>query len=272
MDSGARQRKRFPLASLAWDALLRRKKTIPMKRIALATLGLFFLSQAAAAAPSWSVISFATRQQDIPRILAATDELMSTATGKEFPGKLLLQAHVADGANPATHSFVPIYKTAAQREAFVHKLRADPAWKDFLEVFTELTQPVSQVLYRKVESWGDIADTDPVWVSHAFVVSDPAAFLAAFDELMASPTGKKFPGQVHLSGVSAGGITPVTHVVSVGYASEAEREAWIQTRSGSAAWATYIEATKASSRLLGTSLFRNLESWGSTTLSDIVAP
>ena len=128
------------------------------------------------------------------------------------------------------------------------------------------------MLYREVRSWGDIADTDPVWVSHAFVVSDPAAFLAAFDELLASPTGKKFPGQVHLSGVSAGGITPVTHVASVGYASEAEREAWIQTRSGSAAWAAYVEATKASSRLLGTSLFRTLRSWGPATLSASGAP
>jgi hypothetical protein len=243
-----------------------------MKRIALVTIGLFFSIQAAAAAPSWSVISFATRQQDIPRILAAAEELMSTATGKEFPGRLLLQAHVADGADPATHSFVPIFETAAQREAFVQKLRADPAWKDFLEVFTELTQPVSQVLYRRLKSWGDIADSDPVWVSHAFDVSDPAAFLAAFDAVLASPTGKKFPGQVHLSRVSAGGITPVTHVVSVGYASEAEREAWLQTRSGSTAWAAYVEATNASSRSLGTSLFRNLESWGPATLRDIVAP
>jgi hypothetical protein len=243
-----------------------------MKRIALATIGLCFLSQAAAAAPSWAVIGFATRPQDIPRILAATDELMSTATGKEFPGKLLLRAHVADGADPATHSFVPIYETAAQREAFVQKLRADPAWKGFLEVFTELTQPVSQVLYGGVKSWGEIADSDPVWVSHAFDVSDPAAFLAAFDAFLASPTGKKFPGQVHLARVSAGGMTPVTHVVSVGYASEAEREAWLETRSGSTAWAAYVEATNASSRLLGTSLFRTLASWGPATLSDSVAP
>jgi hypothetical protein len=64
----------------------------------------------------------------------------------------------------------------------------------------------------------------------------------------------------------------VTHVVSVGYASEAEREAWLQTRSGSAAWAAYVEATNASSRLLGTSLFRNLGAWGTATLRDIVAP
>lgn len=243
-----------------------------MKRIALATIGLLFFNQAATAAPSWSVISFATTQQNIPQILAATDKLMSTATGKEFPGKLLLQAHVADGADPATHSFVRIYKTAAAREAFVQKLQADPAWNDFLEVFAKLTQPVSQVLHRTVKSWGEIVDIDPVWVSHYFSVSDPAAFLAAFDELMASPTGKKFPGQVYLSGVSAGGITPVTHVVSVGYASEAEREAWVETRSTSADWAVYVEATNASGQLLGTSLFRNLKSWGPAALSDIVAP
>ena len=39
-----------------------------------------------------------------------------------FPGKLLLQANVADGGNPATHTFVPIYKSAAEREKFVQSL------------------------------------------------------------------------------------------------------------------------------------------------------
>ena len=194
---------------------------------------------------------------------------MSSAAGKEFPGKLLLQAEVADGSDPATHSFIPIYKTDAEREAFVQKLQADPAWNVFLGEMSKLTQPVSTVLYRTMKSWGDFAETDHVWMGHAFKVNDPAAFLAALDKFRASPTGKKFPGQVYLSAVVAGGITPVTHLISVGYASEVEMAAWTATRDASADWAAYLKESRKAAEYLGGNLSRDLKSWGPATLSGI---
>jgi hypothetical protein len=57
---------------------------------------------------------------------------------------------------------------------------------------------------------------------------------------------KKFPGQVYLSEVVAGGISPVTHVISVGYASEAEMESWSKVRDASADWSTYLTASRKS--------------------------
>ncbi len=240
-----------------------------MKRIVFAAIGLLLYTQAAAAAPSWAVISFAATPQNAPKVLAAADKLMSSEAGKEFPGKLLLQVHVADGANPATHSFVPIYKTAAEREAFVQKLQADPAWNGFMDSMTQLTQPVSQVLHRTMMSWGDIVDTDHVWASYAFDVDDPAAFGAALDKFMMSETGKKFPGQVYLSSVVAGGITPVTHIISVGWASEAEMDAWADVIATSADWTAYINAANAAGEFLGGNLVRDIKSWGPATLKEI---
>jgi hypothetical protein len=61
---------------------------IPMKRIALTAIGLLFFSQAAGASPSWVLISFTTTAKDVPEVLAAADELMNSAAGKEFPGRL----------------------------------------------------------------------------------------------------------------------------------------------------------------------------------------
>jgi hypothetical protein len=135
-----------------------------MKRIALVASMLLFLSQTAAAQPSWSSFNFSTTPQNAPQILAAADALMNSAVGKKFPGKLLLQMSTFDGADPATHSFVPIYKTVADREEFAEKMQGDPAWSIFLSEMSRLTTPVSTVLYRTVKTWGDIGDTDHVWI------------------------------------------------------------------------------------------------------------
>jgi hypothetical protein len=242
-----------------------------MRCLAFVAIGLLFLAHTAAAA-SWSVISFTTTPQNAPQVLAAGDKLMSSAAGKTFTGQLILQAHIADGDNPSTHSWIPIYKSAADREAFVQKLQADPAWDAFLSTVSKLTQPVSTVMYTTIKSWGDVQDSDTVWMTHAFDVSDPAAFLAALDKFRASPTGQSFKGQVHVSAVVAGGLSPVSHVISVGYASEAEMEAWANTRTPSKDWAAYIDASSSSAKYLGGSLGRNLKTWGPAPLSDLTAP
>lgn len=137
---------------------------------------------------------------------------------------------MADGANPAMHTFVPIYEAAAKREAFIESLEENAAWTEFQAALEKLSQPGGTVLYQTVKRWGDIDDTDRVWMLHAFDVSDAAGFVAELDALMASETGNQFPGQVYLSAVVAGGMSPVTHVISVGYDSELEMAGCHATR------------------------------------------
>jgi hypothetical protein len=242
-----------------------------MRHLGFAAIGLLLIAQSAAAQPTWSMISISTTPPNAPLVLAAADALMNSAAGKEFPGKLLLQMEVADGSSPATHTFVPIYKSAAEREAFVAKLQADPAWATFQGEMAKLSQPVSTVQYQTMKTWGDLADTDHVWMGYAFGVSDPAAFVAALDKFMASPTGKKFPGQVYLSSVTAGGITPVTHLISVGFASEAEMQSWTAARDASSDWAAYLKASRAAAQFLGANLSRDLKTWGAATFGTITA-
>ena len=241
-----------------------------MKGTGFIATGLFLFSQVATAA-SWSLISFSASPQSAPKVLAAADKLMSSAAGKQFPGKLLLQVHLADGSDPATHSFVPIYKTATEREAFAQKLQAGPAWGEFMATMTKETEPVSTAWYKTMKSWGEIVDTDHVWEAHAFNVSDPVAFLAALDKFIGSETGKKFPGQAYLSAVVAGGVSPVNHVISVGFASEAEMDAWHDVRNASPDWITYRDQARKISEFLGTNLARDLKSWGPVTLKDVTA-
>jgi hypothetical protein len=232
-------------------------------------VGFLLFSQVAYGA-SWSVFGVAAQPQDAPGIVAATDALMSSAVGKEFPGRLFLQQNLANGNSPATHSFVPVYRSAADGEAWVQKLQADPAWAKFQEALAKLSDPVSSVRYRTQKRYGTVSDTDVVWQMHSFNVRDTAAFTTALDAFLASPTGKKFPGQVFLSNVVAGGLTPVTHVISVGYASEAALESWQDVSQGSSDLEGYLAASRKAADYLGNDLIRTLKTWGAP-LDDVTA-
>lgn len=242
-----------------------------MPRILLSLLCLLWASSASAE-PWWSQISFATPPSNAAKIVAAADTFMASEVGKTFPGRLMLQANLADGANPNTHSFVPIYNSAADRDAFVQSLQGSTAWTAFQGEMERLSQPGGTIQYRNLKSWGDVNDTDDTWMTHAVDVSDPAAYLAALDALMASPTGQKFPGQVYLSAVVAGGMTPVTHVISVGYDSVAEMAGWFAVRDPSSDWAKFQTATRDVSELVGSTLGGTVKTWGTATMQEVVAP
>jgi hypothetical protein len=243
-----------------------------MKWIGLALMGLLFLGQAAAAWPTWSAIGVRVAPQDVPTVIAATDKLMSSPIGMEAPGLLLLQVHLADGSNPATHSFVPLYRSGAEREAYMTKLVADPAWAEFQATMAEVSQPVSDAVFRTLKSWGEVVDSDDLWMSYSLAVSDPRVLLAALEKFMSSETGKKFPGQVHLEGVMAAGMSPATHAIVVGYAGEAEMETWAASLVGNADWTAYLEAQRASAEYLGASMVLDVKSWGALSLEDLAVP
>jgi hypothetical protein len=230
------------------------------------------MGQTAVAEPYWSQISLQTTVKNTPKLVAAMDKLMGSKVGKTFPGRMLLQSNVADGADPSTHTVVPIYKSAADREAFVGRLQTSEEWAEFQATLESLGQPGGTMLYRNGRSWGDLNDTDSVWMAHAFSVSDPAAFAAAMDAFMNSPTGKKGPGQVYLSGVVAGGINPVSHVVSVGYASTTEMAAWLLVRDASADWATFLAAAGKAGTYLGATMAVDVKTYGSLSMKEVVAP
>ena len=193
-----------------------------MARIAIVALGLLLWSHVAAAA-SWSVVSFSTQPQNVGAIVDATDKLFGSSVGKKFKGRLFLQMQVANGSNPATHSFVPVYRSASEREEFLRLLEKEPEWQKFLDEIAKLSQPASRAMYRTRGRWGTPRDDNHVWQSHLFDVRDPAAFRAALDKFMASKTGKAFTGEVFLSSVVAAGISRISHTIIVGYQSEAEQ-------------------------------------------------
>ena len=242
-----------------------------MSRFGLLVLALLLVAPPAlAGSASWSLISFSASPLDAPALVKATDKLMSSEAGMKFPGQLLLLVNIADGDNPATHSFVPIYSSAAERERFVAALQADKSWRGFMKTLTKKTEPVANTLYRTLMSWGDKDEADSVWMTHAFQVRDPAAFADAIQRFMRTRTGRSFPGQVYLSAVVAGG-GPASHVISVGYASEAEMAEWLEKRDGSTAWGAYMRRSRKAADYLGGSLAREVKTWGDATLAELTA-
>ena len=74
-----------------------------------------------------------------------------------------------------------------------------------------------------------------------------------------------------VSGINNGSRCIVTSR-SVGYASEAEMDAWIDMRNASAEWDRYLEASRKAAEFLGGSLGRSLKTWGPASMSDFSTP
>ena len=232
---------------------------------------LFCLPLLAAAAPGLTLTSIAVKPQDAPKVIAAIDEYMNSSVGKQFKGRLLLQQHVADGADPSTHSIVQLFHSAAEAEAFAKLSQASPeAWGKLMDALGPISQPVFTGRMTTLQSWGDINDTDNVWFVNYFSVSDTPAYVAALDAWRASPKGKSHPGQAHLFGVVAGGMSPTTHIISAGYASIAEAEAYADSRATDPDWLKLGAALQKASVRNGSSIVQTIKTWGPATTKSLV--
>jgi hypothetical protein len=238
----------------------------------LVTITVLCAPMFAAAGPGYSLATTTVKPLDVPTVIAATDKMMASATGQKFKGRLLLLQHIADGSDPASLSIVSIYKSAAELETYSNLMQDDPARVEYMKTIVPIAQLQMTARLSTMKSWGDISDTDTIWVAHYFTVTDPAAFVAALDEFQKSPVGVKFPGQGHLAAMSLGGISPVTHVISLGYASIAEMEAYNDMVAKDPAWAKFLAAVRPASTHLGADLNRTLKQWGTASMKALTTP
>jgi hypothetical protein len=202
-------------------------------------------------------------------VIAAYDKWMTSAAAKQFKGRVVMAAVMADGADPASHVLSWTYKSMAEYDAYSVAALSDPARDEFLAAVVPVAQLVLTGRTVLVRSWGDVNDTDTIWETHFLDVSDPAAVLAAQDAYFASPMGKAFPGQVHISAIIAGGLDAPSHIARVGWASVAEMEAFSDKYANDPDWAKFLTALEAASKYRGASLARTLKSWGPASLKSL---
>lgn len=238
----------------------------------LVPIALFFSPMFASAGPGYTQTGIRVMPLDAPKVLAAMDKMMASPAGQKYKGRLLLLQNVADGNNPATHSFVSIFKSAADLEEYTNLMQDDPARTEFMKAVASISHVESTARLSTLKSWGDINDTDTVWNAHYFNVSDPAKFAAAIDTWMNSPAGKKAPAQVHLVAMSQGGMTDASHVITVGWASIAEMEASNDANRNDADWLKMLAALDPISTHLGADLSRTLKQWGTASMKSLTNP
>jgi hypothetical protein len=225
-------------------------------------VGLSF-SLSALAAPSWNVTGLTVGATDAPKVVAAFDTLFSSKFGSELPGRVVLRANLADGPNPETHSVLVLGQSVAEREAFQAELYASSEWAQFLETMSTLS-PNPGSTSRGTILWnaGDLSDKDVVWINHFLTVSEPAVLLNAMQTYNASAMGQQAPGQLHLSAVYAGGPTAPSHIISIGYESEAEMAAWAQKQQADPAYRVLVDTMLSVATYHGATMQRDGKAWG----------
>ena len=232
-----------------------------MKRTTLLVAGLLLVSSVANAGPNWQTFTFSTTPTNLPKVLAAAEKLMGAA-GPGDKGTVSLMANVAGGDH--SHTFISSFDSRAARETWAKSFTASPAWKEFTKTTSGLIERGQSSRMNLVKSWGEESSKDVFWEIYAFTVTDADAFSGAIDRFLDSDTGKKSPGQVHLSAVAASGLSQVTHLISVGFESEAEAETWEDSIVTSKDWTSYQEASDKVSTFAGAFMIRTIQTWGSS--------
>jgi hypothetical protein len=240
-------------------------------RLTLVLLGAFGLAAGAATAgPGFSVSGMVVQPAQVPELIAAFEKMSKADVLKGTKNRASLQAHLADGADPTTHSFVIVFPSEAEAEATAQRVTADPAWAEFTATLARLgAGPGTTMRYQTLRSWGDVSDADVVWENFAFDVRDWPAFIAATDRFMTSAPGKAGPGQVHVVATNGAGLTPANAAIVVGWESRAEREAWHDKHDSAAEWRIYGAESALSADALGMSLVRLIASSGASLKSTL---
>ena len=240
-------------------------------KFALAMICLIALN--AMAAPGYTVTSFKVDAMKGGEVVAALDEWMASDAGKKYKGRLLLQAHTQDGANPATHSIVGIYSSMTEAEAFGDYVRGNKdalaAWMTMVGKVSPISTQTSTARYARLAGWGDMSDKDRIWMQHSITTQDAPSTYRAIDAWMKSDSGKKFPGQLHLSQTVAAGIGASSHAVTIGFESLAEMEKWNEMSAGSAELSQLLHTFSVVNEYHGANLATDVKAWGKSLKSVI---
>lgn len=227
----------------------------------IAPFALFVLPAFANAGPGSAATSFSVPPANVAKAVAAFDAWSKSAAASQFKGRFLLSQVLADGTDPATHVFVAIYNSAADYDVYQQAAMNDPARAALIEALSGAENSFTGRT-SLIRSWGDVNETDTVWQGFYFDVTDPAGLNAAIDAWLASPRGKSFPGQAHLSAITSGGIDAPAGMFAVGWSSVAEMEAWYDASAGHADEQAFVAAIGKTTKPRGSDLVRVIKSWG----------
>ena len=214
------------------------------------------------AGPNWEAYGLQVAPKDTGAVLEAIETFMATEAGQKVPGAYSLMQSTMDGADPTTHSIIWTTDSVADRATYMQSMERNEDWNTFVATLSGLTRGFSSYRMAFLKTWGDSGSSDPVWYIHMLKLEDGAAYLKALDALMTSELGRTFSGWMVFSRVVAGGVTPSSHLISVGFETEAEAEDWEARLEASAENAAFQKATAGTYEHLGSSILTTLKTWG----------
>ena len=179
--------------------------------------------------PVWVQYDFKVdSSQNAANIVEATDKLMSANfTKNNFKGSLHLNAWIANGNSEATHSYAVLQPSLAEHEKWMNALQASSTGQEFYDVLNSNSTPIFQRVNSFIQTFGNPSNEDIYWIVHKFVAqpSDLEDIVESHKD-MDERIKADFPGQFGLSSVMFGSNQDVTHLLTVGYSSMVELEAW----------------------------------------------
>lgn len=165
----------------------------------------------------WVDYSWAVEPAKENRFFAAVDKFTSSETFKSFEGRMLVNAHAANGPAPHNFSFAVVYKDLATWEATQANLNGAADWDRFRKALAANGTLTGETVYTHVAGWGEINnERGGSWEGMAARVSDPQNYIARMSRLMDSSVMKDMPGSLDVWRVTAGGTPGVSHIVVFG--------------------------------------------------------
>jgi hypothetical protein len=217
----------------------------------------------------WVDYAWAVEPAKENRFFAAIDKFTNSDAFSNFEGRMLVNAHTANGAQPQNFSFAVIYEDLATFEATQAQLNGTADWDRFRKTLAANGSLVSETVYTHVKGWGEINNENFAWEGAAARVTDPANYIARLSRLMDSNIMADAPLSIDVWRVTAGGAPGVSHIVVFGGDSWSEMESF---RAESAKNPDFVAAIAGMAKvrtLLGALWTRTAASYGPLDLNSL---
>ena len=162
-------------------------------------------------------MAFEFRATNPSAVAGSMRSFMATESGQSRLVSVSLVQNVSNGTNMATHQINVLYPSPETMEANNARNAASADWARYMRTMRESIEPVSENLFtiEMAKLNEDIANTPgTVGMLTTFKVSDPAAFMKAFEKLMSSETAYNWPGDIYFGRVIGAGENKATHWIN----------------------------------------------------------
>lgn len=236
-----------------------------MKNLSTAIcLFLFCFLVEANAAPLFYGQSYGFIVSDPARFVAAMDEYRASEAGQKSPAMPVLVQNMVNGDYSSTHQVSVFYPSTEAMDQSLALNASSPDWRKFQDEVRESAQTEWENVYAiqmaKVNKDPTTLD-NAVSIVYSMTVTDAAAYVEAFQTLLASDEVKAFPGNIYLGQNIASGNVPGTHFVTFVAESSGELIEHVMNIQSSPAMSAYGKAVADFRTVESTNMFREVKRW-----------